>query len=79
VAVTKEEPFDVVCYRLPTEALAAGRRLCDRWLRQVEECEALASWPGIGGGQVCDLTLPTWALADDTPRTLKVGGEEMEI
>jgi hypothetical protein len=79
IAVTKEEPFDVVVYRLPEEALRAGRRLCDKWLRRVAECEAADHWPGIGGDQINDLQLPTWALADDTPRTLKVGGEEIEV
>jgi hypothetical protein len=79
IAVTSEAPYDVVVYRLPVEALQAGRRLCRRWLDRVAECEAADHWPGIGGDQINELQLPTWALADDTPRTLKVGGEEIEV
>jgi hypothetical protein len=79
IAVTSEPPHDVVVYRLPKTALVAGRRLCDKWLAQVAECEASGVWPGIGGGEIQELKLPEWALADDTPRTLKVGGEEIEV
>jgi hypothetical protein len=79
IAVTKEEPYDVVVYRLPDEALQAGRRLCRRWLDRVAECEAADHWPGIGGDQINELQLPTWALADDTPANLTQGGKPVEV
>lgn len=79
ITVTKEAPFDVVVYRLPYEAIKAGRRLCRGWLARVAECEREGAWPGIGGDRVNELKLPEWALADDTPVRLRVGGEEIEV
>ena len=64
IAVESQEPFDVVVYRLPDDALSAGRALVSEWLHRVASCRESGRWPGRSAA-VQDLTLPPWMLEDD--------------
>lgn len=81
IAAEKDPPHDVVCYRVPPEALRAGRNEYRRLLCELAECEAADRWPGIGGDEELDLILPSWALGDedDDMPTLTVGGEAVVL
>jgi hypothetical protein len=67
IAVAKEPPYDVAVYQLSLEDLAAGRALCLRLMRRLEECIASDMWPGCAPDLV-QLQLPPWApgLTDET-------------
>lgn len=46
VAVETAEPFVVSVMQLSQRALDQGRRMCERWLRRLLECERDNVWPG---------------------------------
>jgi hypothetical protein len=65
IVVENVPPFDVAVYRIGYDAIEAGRRKVDAWLRRVKECAAADRWPGVDGGAVLDMRLPDWALSGD--------------
>lgn len=80
IAVEKEQPFDVVCYRVPDEAIAAGRRLYQDWMLKVKACEASGVWPGVDGGQgEVELQLPQWAFDEMDDAKLIIDGVEVAV
>lgn len=65
IAVESDEPFDVGCYQLTPETLAAGRALYRSLLRRLEQCLAADYWPGVAP-DLMPLELPAWT---DVPTT----------
>lgn len=75
VAVENAPPYDVCVYRVGFDALEAGQRKVDAWLRTLAECRASGRWPGVGGDGVMDMRLPDWALGGDEDVDLSgIGG-----
>lgn len=78
IGVEKFSPFDVVCFRMPDEALALGRQIYTEWLRKVIECDASGHWPGI-----CDtedvVELPSYAYTDLDDGKAFIDGVEVAI
>lgn len=60
IAVAKTPPYDVAVYQMVPEDLAAGRTLCLRLMRRLEECAAADLWPGCAP-DLQYLDLPPWA------------------
>jgi hypothetical protein len=75
IAVESGPPFDVCVYRVPNDAIEAGRRKVLGWLRAVAECAAAGKWPGAGGDAAVDLVLPEWATEDGEDVNLDALGE----
>lgn len=67
VAIEKKPPYDVVVYRVGTEAIEAGTRKVIAWLDTLKRCRDAGQWPGISGDGMIDLVLPDWALTDGLP------------
>jgi hypothetical protein len=73
VAVEKEAPWSVACYRLSEGAIDVAREQVKGLLRTYAMCEALDSWPAFGD-DVKDISLPTWAFSQmDAPTPFGVG------
>lgn len=60
VAVESVGPYDVACWRVGAEALAAGRALWRRLLGLYAECQRAGEWPGAHE-TIEVLELPPWA------------------
>lgn len=52
---------DVVCYEVPRELVAYGRKQYQGWLEQYAECEASGEWPGIAERGFMMTEVPAWA------------------
>ncbi len=81
VAVQNEAPFDVVVYRVPDEALAAGRAKYRGLLDTLAECIANDSWPGVAPDEIVSLDLPSYALNTNSGEgePLTIGGVPIAI
>lgn len=77
VAVESQAPFDVAVYRLPDEAIKAGRDQVHTLLERLQECLEDDRWPGVAEGETI-LCLPAWAGLDE-PETIVIGGEEVRF
>jgi PDDEXK-like domain of unknown function (DUF3799) len=67
VTVEGVPPYDVVVFNTvqSPEVMHAGRDEYRELLNKLIDCERTGEWPGIGGGNELDLTLPAYALGDD--------------
>lgn len=70
LAVEKEPPYDVGCYVLPEEAIAAGRRLYQDLILRVLHCEKTGVWHGVTGAGEEELHLPQWCFDEMDDATL---------
>jgi len=59
VAVEAAPPFDVAVYRLPPEAIAAGRTQVGRLIDELAICIQEDHWPGVAPRETV-LNLPAW-------------------
>jgi len=66
LAIEKTEPYDVVTFDVPEATIIAGRDEYRRLLRLLMQCQQDKRWPGIGNGFEVALTLPAWAVADES-------------
>lgn len=78
LAVEKEEPFDVVPYVVPEEAIVAGRRRYTDWLLLLMKCRAADHWPGVSETET-DLHLPAWYFDEMDDAKLVIGGVEVAV
>lgn len=62
IAAKTNEDYDVVVFQLTEAALAVGRSIYRRLLRQLVQCMEANYWPGIAPG-VQQLDVPPWAEA----------------
>lgn len=65
IAQETSPPYPAVVYRVPPEALDSGRRIYRAMLKEALRCEKTGEWPGYADDRVVDLTLPSWAHADE--------------
>jgi exodeoxyribonuclease VIII len=68
IAVEKTAPYVVAVYELDAAAMAAGDELRQRDMRVIADCQAISEWPGYGN-TIQSLSLPSWALRNDTAIT----------
>lgn len=67
IAVESAPPHDVAVYRLPDdEVLGPGRDAYRAMLTKLAECRRDNRWPGVAGGFELTMTLPAWALPDES-------------
>jgi len=64
VAVEKEPPYAVACYRATDEQLSVGQRDYEWLLERLLNCGD--TWPGINDDAEADLWMPNYAYDDDT-------------
>lgn len=64
VAVEKEPPYVVQCYRVPESLLLLGRNRYRDLLSRWAQCRGANSWPGYAENEL-ELRLPPWAMAED--------------
>lgn len=71
VAISTEEPYDVVAFQLSKVSLEAGRILIRDLIKKYQECQAAELWPGLAP-DLAVLDLPSWAPgmqgSDETER-----------
>lgn len=60
-------PYPAVVYRVPEEAIDAGRVVYRAGLALIEKCVKTNEWPGYADGRIVDLHLPDWAQAEREP------------
>jgi hypothetical protein len=75
IVVENVPPHDVVVYRVRPEDVAAGWQLASNWIERVAECTETGRWPGVAGGAVLDLELPSWTFGDAAGVELNLEGE----
>ena len=78
VTVEKKPPYDVAVYRVDEEAIEAGQRKVDAWLRKLAEARRTGQWPGVAP-DVIRLELPDYVLTDgleDVDLSEIEGGDE---
>ena len=63
MTVEKKPPYDVAVYRVDEEAIEAGQRKVDGWLRKLAEARRTGQWPGVAP-DVLRLELPDYVLTD---------------
>lgn len=63
LAIEKEKPFLVGCYRLDEQALHQGRMEYRRLLSLYAECKAKDEWPGYSDS-LEEIGLPAWAVKE---------------
>ena len=63
VAVEKQAPFAVKCYRVTEKQLQLGRDMYRGHIDLLAHCRAHSDWPAYGPES--DLELPAWASDDD--------------
>lgn len=78
VVVESTAPHDSITYRVPEHVLEEGEWLRARLLRQLAECRANDSWPGIARGEVRTLELPEWAYHNEEI-VLTMGGKKVAL
>jgi len=61
IAVESQEPYDVTVYRVPESTVKAGETRALEIACEYRDCETRGSFPGVDGGDVLDLELPSWA------------------
>lgn len=62
IAAQKGRPYDVGVHYLTQEQIEVGRRLYQRDLRLILECNKHQYWPGRTGGEPVQARLPDWAM-----------------
>lgn len=60
ISVQTCEPYDVCCFKVPTETMDAGRAKMRELLTRYTQCQAADYWPGLGA-DLLYLDLPRWA------------------
>lgn len=65
IAAQKKRPYDVAVHFLDEAAIARGRRLYQRDLARLVECERNNYWPGAANGQLLKAQLPNWAMREE--------------
>ena len=75
VAVEKVPPYAVAVYRIPAEAIDAGRRRYEGLLARLLDCQKTDWWPGYCDDQERELALPAWAPGLDDELELDFGEE----
>lgn len=76
VCVEKSKPYDVVCFRVPDEAIDLGRQKYEGWLRTLRTCTDEDVWPGQDEHKgIIDLGLPHWAYEELETQTIYVDGK----
>jgi hypothetical protein len=74
IAIESKQPHDAILYRIDDDMVDHGRReACQIADRYAECCEARC-WPGIAGGEMLALALPTWV----EPGAVDMSGMEGE-
>jgi hypothetical protein len=63
VTVEKKPPYDVAVYTVEGDAIEAGQRKVDGWLRKLAEARRTGQWPGVAP-DVLRLELPDYVLTD---------------
>jgi len=78
LAAQKSAPYDVVPYRLPEEAVMAGRRLYQDWLLKLKKHQDNPElWRGISDVEI-ELHLPEYVFSDmDDARIVMPDGTEI--
>lgn len=61
VSVQTSEPYDVVAYWLPIDALEMGMKRCREWLNRYAACQQTGWWPGLAA-QAIPMHLPSWVF-----------------
>ncbi len=61
VAVEKDAPHGVACYRIDDDAIEQGWRECQRLLSEYARCVKTGIWPGYDA-KIIDISIPTWAM-----------------
>ena len=79
VVVENVRPYDVAVFVLDDAALDAGRALYRSHLRRLVECRERDEWPGVSGGALSTLSLPTWATQRNADAVLTMGGEPLHF
>lgn len=79
IAVEKEPPYAVGVYRIPEDAIDAGRNEYEDLLARVKLCRESGHWPGPAGDRESDLVLPAWVFAGDDDLELIVDGEATRV
>ena len=69
VAVEKTAPYAVGVYELDAEAMVHGSVLRHNALQRIQDCRAINSYPGYTDGGIQTISLPGWALKDNTSFT----------
>lgn len=62
IAVQNEGAHDVVVYRMPPEAIEAGRRRYQGLMLTLADCLAADEWPGVAEEEILPLQLPSWVV-----------------
>lgn len=79
LAVEKEAPHAVACYRIGEDAIEAGRNEYQDLLARLLHCRENDEWPGIGRDVEMELMLPDWAYGASGDLELVVDGESVSI
>jgi hypothetical protein len=64
IAAQKKRPYDVAVHELTADQIQAGRLLYQRDRALLLECQQADYWPGVDGGQVIQVELPSWAARE---------------
>lgn len=79
IAVEKDEPYDLIVYELPPNAIEKGREEYRHLLDVLALCRETGKWPGRATAPV-QLTLPAWVSEPATAtEPLTMGGVPMEF
>lgn len=65
IAVEKDPPYAVACYRAPLDMLDIGRRAYQRNLATYKLCAELSHWP-LYSEYINNISLPGWATRKET-------------
>ncbi len=79
IAVENVEPYDVVVFDIPEEALHIGRELHMKALDKVVTGRITGKWPGAAPDEEVQLILPQWALPAVDDVRLTFGGDELFV
>lgn len=77
VPVESSKPHVVMAAPLGDDTLALGERKLDEALATIAECKASGVWPGPEPPSAWDV--PEWALVDNSPLELTIGGKTVEV
>ena len=75
VVVEKVEPYAVAVYRVPEDAIHAGRLEYTELLDRLKLCRERNEWPGIANDTETDLIMPPWAFGPAKAQEIFIDGE----